>query len=89
MLYIVLLVLEFFGGFKLRRHEPDHSPPPTVMVKNEWSYISTIPSLCNFVVCTGTSQPFFNLLDIKVVRHVTEMVAFQITADIHRETARR
>jgi hypothetical protein len=37
-------------------------------------YTSTIPSLCNFVVRTGTSPPFFTLLIVKVVRHVTEMV---------------
>jgi hypothetical protein len=65
MLSIVLLVLEFLSlGFKRRGRETDYSPRPTVMVKNEWSYIFTIPSLCNFVVWTGTSPTFFTLLDV-------------------------
>ena len=75
MLCIVLLVLEFLSlGFKRPGHEPDHSTRPTAIVKNEWIYTSTVPSLCNFVVWTGTSLSFFTLLDVYVFRHVTEMV---------------
>jgi len=59
MLFIVLLVLEFLSlGFTRRGHEPDHSLRPTDMVKNEWSFTSTVPSLCNFVVWTGISAPY-------------------------------
>jgi hypothetical protein len=41
----VLWVPGFFPQGKRPRCESDHSPPPSVEVKNEWSYTSTPPHM--------------------------------------------
>jgi hypothetical protein len=44
-----------FPEVKQPRHESDHSPPPSDMVRNEWTHIS-IP-LHGFMACTGATLP--------------------------------
>ena len=37
------LPVRWIPGVKRPRREADHAPPPSVQVKNEWSYVSTAP----------------------------------------------
>ena len=39
----------FFADVNRPRREVDHSPPPNVKVKNEWSYTSAPPICLNYV----------------------------------------
>ena len=45
-----------YQGVKRPKRDADHAPPSSAEVKNDWSYISTLPYV--FMACRGTNLPF-------------------------------
>lgn len=56
--------------------EGNHSPPPTVKAKNEWSYAHT--PLCAFVSCVETNTPLLAATTMMTAENTIQLSNFQL-----------